>query len=95
MFSWWRGLPEPRFRRHRGQRARHSFPRWCGVDHHEPRRDARLESLAKMEAQVLALEREMGTTHPHVGKAWLALSRAYQKMASPSHNKRAERALVR
>jgi len=48
-----------------------------------------------MEAQVLALEREMGTTHPHVGKAWLALSRAYQKMASPAHNKRAERALVR
>jgi len=44
---------------------------------------------------VLALEREMGTTHPHVGKAWLALSRAYQKMASPAHNKRAERALVR
>ena len=44
---------------------------------------------------MLALEREMGTTHPHVGKAWLALSRAYQKMASPAHNKRAERALVR
>ncbi len=58
-------------------------------------RDARLDALAKMEAQVLALERDMGTTHPHVGKAWLALSRAYQKMASPAHNKRAERALVR
>ena len=57
--------------------------------------EAKAEALAKLEARVAELEIQLGPEHPHVGKAWLHLSRAYQRVPTPAHARRAEHALVR
>eukprot|EP00891_Asterochloris_glomerata_P000533 jgi/Astpho2/533/Aster-x0935 len=61
-----------------------------------PHQPSQAERLSQMEDRVRILETQLGLAHPQVGKAWLALSRAYQAQRnSQDFTTKAERALVR
>lgn len=53
------------------------------------------ESLQRLEERVLRLEERLGDRHPHVGKAWLILSRTYQSQGTPAFADKAQQALER